>query len=58
MSEPDVAQEDLELLEEEKQEEERLREKRRWLQSLTQEDRNQIAILGEELWRKLKKALE
>lgn len=54
MNESDVAQEDLDLLEEERQEEERLREKRRWLQSLSKEDRNFIAIYGEEMWKKWK----
>ena len=56
MNEPDLTQEDLEPLEEERQEEERLREKRRWLQSLSQEDRDFIARYGEEIWKRWKEA--
>jgi hypothetical protein len=45
-------QEQRELRDEEN--EARLREKRRWLRSLTQEDRDFIAKYGEELWKNWK----
>lgn len=57
MNESDVTQEDLPT-EEERQEEERLREKRRWLQSLSKEDRDFISIYGEEMWKKWKEATQ